>query len=162
MLIGRSIAGIRASDVVKLAHLLKKRTSINEIYAVSRKEMAPVLLYAAVFDPSISRIALLEPYSSYLSIVRNRFYSSSFIPGVVPGALKAYDLPDIEASFAPGKILLAGVTDGYGKMSDTASINKDLDIVRNGYKKKNAEEYLLIRPLPQDKNYDALFLDWIK
>ena len=36
MLIGRSIAGIRASDVVKLAHLLRKR-EINEIYAVSQK-----------------------------------------------------------------------------------------------------------------------------
>ena len=161
MLIGRSIAGIRASDVVKLAHLLRKR-EINEIYAVARKEMAPVILYAAAFDNSISRIALIEPYSSYLSIVRNRFYSSSFIPGVVPGALKAYDLPDIEASFAPGKLLMAGVTDGYGKISDTAGINNDLEIVRNGYKKKNAEENLLIMPLPHDKSYEALFLDWIQ
>ncbi len=161
MLIGRSIAGIRASDVVKLAHLLK-RSDINEIYAVSRKEMAPVVVYAAAFDNSISRIALIEPYSSYLSIVRNRFYSSSFIPGVVPGALKAYDLPDIEASLAPRKLLMAGVTDGNGKISDTASINNDLEIVRNGYKKKNAEELLRIIPLPEDKDFEALFLDWIK
>ena len=116
-------------------------------------------MYAAAFDNSISRIALIEPYSSYLSIVRNRFYSSSFIPGVVPGALKAYDLPDIEASFAPGKLLMAGVTDGYGKISDTASINNDLEIVRNGYKKKNAEENLMILSLPQYDNPDALF--WI-
>jgi hypothetical protein len=161
MLIGRSIAGIRASDVVKLAHLLRKR-EINEIYAVARKEMAPVILYAAAFDNSISRIALIEPYSSYLSIVRNRFYSSSFIPGVVPGALKAYDLPDIEARFAPEKLLMAGVTDGYGRVSDTASINNDLDIVRNVYKHKNAEGNLMIKPLLNDKNYDVLFLDWIR
>jgi len=161
MLIGRSIAGIRASDVVKLAHLLKKN-GINEIYAISRKEMAPVILYAAAFDNSISRIALIEPYSSYLSIVRNRFYCSSFIPGVVPGALKAYDLPDIEASFAPGRLLMAGVTDGYGRVSDTASINNDLEIVRNGYKKKNAEGNLMILSLPQYDNPDALYMDWIK
>lgn len=161
MLIGRSIAGIRASDVVKLAHLLK-RGDINEIYAVSRKEMAPVVMYAAAFDNSISRIALIEPYSSYLSIVRNRFYCSSFIPGVVPGALKAYDLPDIEASLAPRKLLMAGVTDGYGKTSDTASINKDLDIVRNVYKKKNADENLMILSLPQYDNPDALYMDWIE
>lgn len=161
ILIGRSIAGIRASDVVKLAHLLKK-SDIDEIYAVARKEMAPVILHAAAFDNSISRIALIEPYSSYLSIVRNRFYSSSFIPGVVPGALKAYDLPDIEASLAPRHLMITGVTDGYGKVTDTASINKDLDIIRNGYKKEDAEEYLLIRPMPEDSDFDALFLDWIK
>ncbi len=161
MLIGRSIAGIRASDVVKLSHLLRKR-ELNEIYAVARKEMAPVVLFAAAFDNSISRIALIEPYSSYLSIVKNRFYSSSFIPGVVPGALKEYDLPDIEASLAPGKLLIAGVTDGFGKVTDTAGINKDLDIVRNGYKKKNAERNLMILSLPQYDNPDALYMDWIK
>ncbi len=48
MLIGRSIAGIRASDVVKLAHLLRKR-EINEIYAVARKEMAPVIIVCSGF-----------------------------------------------------------------------------------------------------------------
>jgi hypothetical protein len=162
LLIGRSIVGIRASDVVKLTKLLKKRGHIKEIFGVSRKEMAPVLLHAAASDHSISRIALIEPFSSFMSIVKNRFYSSSFIPGVVPGALKEYDIPDIEASLAPRPLMIAGTTDGYGKITDSEGINKDLDIVRNGYKHKNAEEYLLIRPLPKDKDYDALFMDWIK
>ena len=115
------------------------------------------LLHAAAFDKSISRIALIEPYSSYLSIVRNRFYTSSFIPGVVPGALKEYDLPDIEASLAPRQLLMAGVTDGYGKTTDTAAISEDLEIVRNGYKKKNAEENLMILSLPNYDNPDAFF-----
>lgn len=162
MLIGRSIAGIRTADAVKLTGLLKKITSISEIYGVSRKEMAPVLVHAAAFDHSISRIALIEPFSSYLSIVNNRFYSSSFIPGVVPGALKEYDLPDIEASLAPRNLLMAGVTDGYGKITDADAINNELDIVRNGYKNKNAEGNLMILSLPQYDNPDALYMDWIK
>jgi hypothetical protein len=162
MLIGRSIVGIRASDVVKLTRLLKMNDNIREIYAVSRKEMAPVLLHAAAFDKSIARIALIEPCSSYLSIVLNRFYISSFIPGVVPGALKTYDLPDIEASLAPRRLLMAGVTDGNGKTTDTASINDDLKIVRNEYIRKSAGEDLMIFSLAEYDNPDAIFSDWIK
>jgi hypothetical protein len=162
MLIGRSIVGIRAGDVVKLSHLLKKTGNFGEIYAVSRKEMGPVIVHAAAFEPSISRIALIEPYSSYLSVVSNRFYSSSFIPGVVPGVLKAYDLPDIEACLAPRHLLMAGVTDGYGKMTNTAGIINDLEIVRNAYKRKNAEENLRIISIAVTNNPDLLFLDWIK
>jgi hypothetical protein len=162
MLIGRSIVGIRASDVVRLTTLLKKSGNIREIYAVSIKEMAPVLLYAAAFDQDISRIALIEPYSSYLSIVRNRFYSSSFIPGVVPGALKAYDLPDIAASLAPRQLIMAGVTDGYGMITDIASINNDLAIIKTTYKMKSAEDNLRIISLPKDKDPESLFSDWLR
>ncbi len=144
MLIGRSIVGIRASDVVKLTRLLEKTCNVSEIYAVSRKEMAPVILHAAAFEKSITDIALIEPFSSYISIVRNHFYTSAFIPGVVPGALKEYDLPDIAAALAPRKLLMAGVTDGYGKTTDIEGINADLAIVKNEYKRKNAEGNLMI------------------
>ena len=78
--------------------LLKKRAGISEIYGLARKEMAPVLLHAAAFDPDITRIALIEPYSSYQSIVMNHFYDAGFIHNTVPGALRAYDLPDLAAS----------------------------------------------------------------
>jgi hypothetical protein len=145
-----------------LTRVLKKRSSKDEIFIVSRKEMAPVALFAAAFEPSISRIALIEPYSSYLSIVRNRFYTSSFIPGVVPGALKEFDLPDIAASLAPRCLLMAGVTDGYGKTDNSAAIDADLAIIRNVYKRKDAVRNLMIMPLPPDKNPEAIFSEWIK
>ena len=162
MLIGRSIVGIRASDVVKLTRLLEKTRNVRDVYAVARGEMSPVLLHAAAFEGSISRIALIEPFSSYMSIAINHFYISSFIPGVVPGALKEYDLPDIEAALAPRKMLIAGVTDGFGKITDTAGINDDLSIVRDEYRRKDAEGQLMILSLPDYNKYDAVFGDWIK
>ena len=101
--------------------------------------MAPVMVHAAAFDPDIAGIALVEPYSSYLSIVTSHFYSSSYIPGVVPGALKAYDLPDIEGSLAPRRLLIAGATGGNGKRTDEDAINADLGIVRKAYSGKKAD-----------------------
>lgn len=162
MLIDRSITGIRTGDAVRLAGLLKKTNRINEVYGLARKEMAPVLLHAAAFDPAISQIALIEPYSSWSSVVENRFYKPEFVHSFVPGALKAYDLPDLAASLAPRKLMMAGVTDGFGKTTDSESINKDLSIIKTAYQNNKAEGQLKIAPMmPADKPYD-LYLEWIK
>jgi hypothetical protein len=161
-LIGRSIVGIRAGDIVRLTRLLKKKNGISEVYGVARKEMAPVLLHAAAFDPAITQIALIEPYSSYQSIVMNRFYNPKFVHSIVPGALKAYDLPDLAASLAPRKLMMVNVTDGLGNTADTESINKDLDIIKTAYRLKNADgQFNIVSLKSTEKPYD-LYMEWMK
>ena len=162
MLIGRSIVGIRAGDVVRLTRLLKGTSGISEVYGFAMKEMGPVLLHAAAFDQAISRIALMEPYSSYRSIVMNRYYEPGFMHSAVPGALKAYDLPDLAASLAPRKLLMAGITDGAGKIAEPESVNKEFAVIKNAYQNKNAGGQLnIILREPAEKPYD-LFMEWIK
>jgi len=162
MLIGRSIVGIRAGDVVRLTRLLMKNRDISEVYGIASKEMAPVLLHAAAFDSGISRIALIEPYSSYRSIVMNRFYIPAFIHSAVPGALEAYDLPDLAASLAPRKLIMSGTTDGNGEMTDTASIAEDLTIVKTAYQNKNVPGQLNIVPSKPTERLFDLFREWIE
>jgi hypothetical protein len=162
MMIGRSIVGIRAGDVVRLCHVLEKNNETGELYALARKEMAPVLLHAAAFYPAIKRIALVEPYSSYLSIVTNRFYKSGFIYSTVPGALKAYDLPDLAASLAPRKLLIAGITDGNGENAGSEDIISEFDLVKTAYRNKNADGQLnIVKGELSGKPY-PIFLEWIK
>jgi hypothetical protein len=160
--IGRSIVGIRAGDVVRLTRLLKKSAAISEVYSVARKEMAPVLLHAAAFDKDISRIALIEPYSSYRSIVMNQFYTSSFIHGAVPGALRSYDLPDLAASLVPRKLLMAGVTDGNSKSTDVESINSDLAIIKTAYHNIKSDGQLNIVAGELVGNPYNLYMEWIR
>lgn len=161
-LIGRSIVGIRAGDVVRLAGILKKNNNISEVYGIARKEMAPVLLHAAVFDPDIKRIALIEPYSSYQSIAMNRFYNPEFVHSIVPGALKAYDLPDLAAGLAPRKLLIANSTDGNSKSTDVESINKDLNLINIAYRSLNADGQLKIVSGKSTEKISDLYLEWIK
>lgn len=162
MLLGRSITGIRAGDVVRLTELLRKNQKTSEVFGIARKELAPVLLHAAAFDPYISKIALIEPYSSYRSIVMNSFYDPKFVFSMVPGALEAYDLPDLAASLAPRKLLMAGVTDGNNDNSDIESINKDLNVIRTAYRSGNAARQLnIISDISQEKLFEY-YLDWIK
>jgi cephalosporin-C deacetylase-like acetyl esterase len=162
MLIGRSIVGIRAGDVVRLTRVLQKEAGINDIYGFARKEMSPVLLHAAAFCLAITRIALIDPYSSYQSIVMNRFYKPKFVHSIVPGALTAYDLPDLGASLAPRKLLIEGITDGNGRNSNTESIYQDMEIIRTAYKSQNATRQLSILLSESTENPYNLFIEWIK
>jgi hypothetical protein len=161
ILIGRSITGIRAGDVVRLAQILRKTQGIREVFGLARKDLTPVLLHAAAFNADITRIALIVPYSSYQSIVMNRFYDPKFVYSIVPGALEAYDLPDLAASLAPRKLLIAGVTNGNSNM-DADDINKDLYIIKTAYGCKNAEQQLIITSDTTKSKFLEKYLDWIR
>jgi hypothetical protein len=162
MQIGRSIVGVQAADVVKLTRVLKQNHGINDIYGVAKKEMSPLLIHAAAFDTNIARIALIEPYSSYSLLVRNRFYKTNFVHSIVPGALTAYDLPDLAATLAPRKLMIAAITDENGKQSDNEDINKDIDAIRKSYQRQNAENHLDILSQSLPEKLDDLFGKWIR
>ncbi len=87
ILAGRSIAGIQAGDVVKLLRWMRTECHYAEITGFARREMAPVLMHAALFDDNISGMILAEPYSSYSSIVMNRNYNTRFILSTIPAVL---------------------------------------------------------------------------
>jgi hypothetical protein len=178
MLIGRSITGIRAGDVVRLARLLEKKcpsTGINapaggdihglaegNIYGLARGNMSPVLLHAATHDSSIARVALIEPLSSYRSIVMNRYYNSEFIHGTVPGALQHYDLPDLAACLAPRKLLMTGIADGMGNPADPEHVSRVTAVIRAAYELVNATGQLEIAAPDSTVDMHELFRDWTR
>jgi hypothetical protein len=162
ILVGRSIVGIRTGDVVRLVKILLNEIGINEIYGLARKELTPVLLHAAVFEPAIKRIALIEPLWSYSSLVMSHTYKSAFIPGTVPGSLKAYDLPDLIATLSPGKLLIAGVLDGNSNYADNESIAEDVAFIRKAYQLKNSMDQLSIITGDVSGKLNDLFIQWIK
>ena len=162
MLIGRSIAGIRAADVNRLARLLENTIKPSEIYGLARNEMTPVLLHAASFNASLARLALIEPYVSYMSIVTNHFYKPSFIHSNVPGSLKAYDLPDLAALLSPRKLLMVNVTDGKGEMTDDNIIMEDLSVIKSVYSTKKSMDKLKILSGQSSDQLREELLNWSK
>ncbi len=156
MQLGRSIVGIQAGDIVKLFRLLKEGLGFDKVYGIAQREMSPALLHAVAFEPGISRIALINPYSSYRTLVENEFYESAFVNGLVPGSLTAYDLPDLAATLAPTRLFIAGTTDAQGKR-ETKEIKNDLDFIRIAYKFYNADKELII----VDKDSVKSGADWI-
>ena len=162
MLIGRSITGIHASDINKLAGILLHKPGINGLYGIAQKELYPSLLHAAAFNPDISGLAFIQPYSSYSSIAKNEFYNPKFVHSLVPGALSAYDLPDLAACLAPRDLLMIDVTDEKGVIMDEKSIKRELQIVNRSYQDNNASGKLMIKSGGLPENRFDLLIEWLE
>ncbi len=163
MLIGRSVVGIRAGDVVRIVQFLKNRQDVkeNEISAISFGSLSTVLLHSAVFENSINKIILVEPLLSYSSIVMNRFYEVPF-SAVVPGVLQAYDLPDLAAAVAPRKLLMINIKDQMNEPAKPDVIGKEMNVVHSVYSSEDAKNNLKISVLKTNEEIDAAAYYWIQ
>jgi len=141
---------------------LKNEYHQKEIYGFAKKQMAPVLLHAAAFDKDISKVALVEPYSSFRSIVMNRLYNPHFIQSTVPASIGVYDLPDLAGSLAPNKLLMVDVTDGTGNDKNTNDVNQDLSVIKGAYHFKNADSKLQITSALSSENLDSILKTWLE
>jgi hypothetical protein len=158
VLIGRSVVGIQAGDVVRVVNYLKTLNNVKKegIVAVAIGEMCPTLLHAAAFDSSISNIALLGSPISYRSIVMNKFYKVNF-SCCVAGALTAYDLPDLLGCIAPRKVLMSDIKDQMMESAPDELINRELAFPRSVYSYKNVSNNLRI--LSSSENLGSL-VEW--
>ena len=159
VLIGRSIPGMQAGDIVRVVNYLKTRSEVNKerIGAVGINEICISLLHAAAFDPSIKNLALIGSPVSYRSIVMNRFYSIgrsernkkdlghpyevNFNWGIA-GVLTGYDLPDLIACIAPRKVALSGLKDQMLEPANDQLIQEETAFPAKVYATKNVPENL--------------------
>jgi dienelactone hydrolase len=161
VLIGRSMVGIHAGDIVRVVNYLKGQIDVDplKIGAIAFNEMCLALIHAAAFEPSINNITLIGSLISYQSIVMNRFHKIGitkrpvsdywhpvevdFTWGIA-SVLTAYDLPDLIGCIAPRKIVLADLRNQMLEPASTELINKELEFPRSVYSFKKASGNLKI------------------
>jgi len=161
VLIGRSIPGIQAGDIVRVVNELKSRKDVvaEKIGAIAVGEMGPALLHAAAFDRSINNVALLGAPVSYRSLVMNRFYKFNFSCAVA-GALTAYDLPDLAACLAPRKLLLLNLKDQQKEPASEDLVQKEFSFTRSAYALKNASDRIRIVAGEPEKHVSSM-IGWL-
>ena len=108
-LIGSSVVGLQAEDLTRVIAWLQsdERIRADGIGLLAVGSMGPTAIHAAAFNPEIRWLALDKSLATYASVVMNRYYT---IPttALVPGALTAYDLPDLIGAIAPRKVAVIG------------------------------------------------------
>jgi cephalosporin-C deacetylase-like acetyl esterase len=174
IIIGRSIVGIQAGDIVRAADYLKSLSGVDsaKIGAIGINEMCIPLMHAAAFDRSISNVVLISSPVSYRSIAMNRYYKNGlsihkgggfwhhyevdFSWGVA-GALTAYDLPDLIGCIAPRRVVLAGLKDQMLEPASAELIDQELKFPRSVYSIIKASENLKVIP-----SFDSLgsLVEW--
>jgi hypothetical protein len=148
ILVGRSIVAVQAGDIARLMTAFENNHYVKNVYGVARKEMTPILLHAAAFLPSINGVALVDPLSSYRALAMNRSYQSGFVAAAVAASLTAYDLPDLAASIAPRRLLIATTLSEDNSIKER--VEKDARFIHTVYNEKAAEKFQLIHDLPKD------------
>ena len=158
VLIGRSLPGIRAGDIIRVSEFLKYRADVNasEIGTVATGELCPALLHALAFDQSIKYAILRQSPVSYRSVVMNRFYKVNFSCSV-PGALMAYDLPDLIGCISPRKVILEDIKDQMLEPATPELISRELEFPRKVYSSEKVKENLRI--VTSDSSLDSI-VDW--
>ena len=108
LLMKRTLAGMRARDILRGVDLLAARSDVDSsrISGIGRNSAAVPMLYAAVFDTRLRAVSLEGMLLSYDSVVTNRMHHGVF-EQIVPGALVDFDLPDLASAIAPRAVWLS-------------------------------------------------------
>lgn len=108
ILMNRTLAGMRARDILRGLDLLAARDDVNpkRLSGIGRNGGAVPLLYAAVFDTRLQSIALEGMLVSYEAVVTARIHRLIF-EQIVPGALADFDLPDLASAIAPRAVWIS-------------------------------------------------------
>jgi dienelactone hydrolase len=133
LILGKPLVGQRVTDILALAAALRHYAPVagRRMVLAASARLAPPALFAAALDAKIDELYLAGSLVSYRSIVEVEEYNAAFA-NFLPGVLLHTDLPEIAASMAPRKIVLAGAVDATG---DTLEVEK----VRALYAGQNVE-----------------------
>ncbi len=129
--LGKPLAGQRVTDILALVAALRRHpgTSARQIYVAALGEMTVPALFAASLAPDINGLYLAGGLASFYNLIQTEVPNYPFA-NYVPDLLNHIDLPEIAASMAPRKIVLAGAIDAEGKAMKTDAVSALYDAAR--------------------------------
>ena len=163
LLIGKPLVGMRAQDVSRGVDLLLARPDVDpeRVYAYGRDEGGVPLLYAAVLDERIKKVAIEGTLVSYQSVIANRIHRQ-VLESTVRGALKEYDLPDLVAALAPRSAFIVNGVDALGHRVATGEITKQYATASTAFLTAGNKASLRIAERREDERAAAFYPDFFK
>jgi dienelactone hydrolase len=116
LILGKPLAGQRVTDLLAVVQGLRSRPDLKgrRLILAARGDPAVPALFAAAIEPAIDGLYLAGGLVSFQSIVDTEDYNHPF-GNFVPNLLLHTDLPELAASLAPRRVVLAGAVDGAGR-----------------------------------------------
>jgi len=125
MILGKALVGQRVTDILAVAAALRKHPAASgrPIRVAASGKLTVPALFAAALDPKIEALYLAGGLVSFQDVVESEQYAHPFA-NFVPGFLNHTDLPEIAATLAPRRLLLAGVVNASDKTLDAATVRR--------------------------------------
>lgn len=99
MHLNRPLLGQRVLDLLSVIQSIKS----DQVHVVAAGVTAHVALHSAALDDRIREVSLDGKVRPWLNVVQTPITYNE-LTNVVPGVLRVYDLPDLEATLAPRKV----------------------------------------------------------
>lgn len=115
--LGRSLLGYQVADIQALISYAARQPFVNasRIYALATDELGPAMLHHAALFDNTRKVFLLRSLVSYASLASTRRYQPQFVPAIVPGALRVYDLPVLSSLVAGNRVNVLNPVDASGQ-----------------------------------------------
>ncbi|MGV3482908.1 MAG: metalloendopeptidase, partial [Planctomycetaceae bacterium] len=113
-LLGKSLVGARAEDCLVAVRWLAEHTGVEQVQLVASGELTIPALHAAALEPQwFASVELRGGIDSWSEIAAMPL-SENQVAGLVHGALRSYDLPDL-AKLLGDRLLVRSQDDAVGK-----------------------------------------------
>ncbi|HEY1212267.1 MAG TPA: alpha/beta fold hydrolase, partial [Bryobacteraceae bacterium] len=123
--LGKPLVGQRVQDILAFVNALRVHptTASRHIYVAALGKLTVPALFAAAIEPGIRGLYLAGGLASFGNLAQTEVPEYTFA-NHVPGLLNHTDLPELAASLAPRKVILAGTVDASGRTMDLAGVRK--------------------------------------
>jgi dienelactone hydrolase len=162
ILTGKSIVGLRAEDIARMAHFIKSsQHDCHSVTAISLGMIGSEVLHAAVFDKTIDRVCLLQPFTGFADIALAPEYFPGFIPSTVAGAITEYDLADLMAALYPRRLLILNPLLADGSPADEYDAGESLSFPSAVYARQEKAEHFRMICGKEDQAFAGIVLKWL-
>jgi hypothetical protein len=158
LLLGKSLVAMRGEDIAKGLDLLADRPEVDaeKIYGMGVGAATIPLLHRAVLDARIKKVVLEEGLASYESVEKYRI-QRGIIENVIPGVLKAYDLPDLVAALAPRPTWIVDARDPLGYRVGVSMVRGQYASAAEAFKAEGAPDALHIQVTEPKDEFSATY-----
>ena len=160
ILIGRSISGIQATEISRVAAFARTLDSVDEdrLFGVARGILSDPLLHAAAFDSAFSGVVLIESLLSYEQLVTKEYYAPQWMLAAVPGAVGGYDLSDLMGLIAPRSVAVVHPVDQLSQPASEEAIDEVVSKVRKSFPDRGVADVVDI--ISRERSWRLI--DWLE
>jgi hypothetical protein len=125
VILGKPLVGQRVTDIMAIVAALRKHpaTAQRSIRVAAAGKLTVPALFAAALDKHIDGLYLSGGLTTFRDVVDSEVYNHPFA-NFVPGLLNHTDLPEVAASIAPRRIVLAGAVNASDQTADAAAVRQ--------------------------------------
>lgn len=145
LLTRKSPLSLNVEEIEKLNSFIRKITDSSKLSGIGYNTLCPTLIHAAAILDCFDSLLLVEPLTSYASIVQEHNYKTKFIPSSIAGVLEEYDLPDLIASISHRKITIVNPVNALDHPINETVFDTDYSGVKAYCRKKGTQNNLIVR-----------------